>query len=1232
MAATHNNLRAATAALSAMATILLAVILLAFRPIPAFAEGGQVQGIAEGNVVLKVTPNLPCAVKADGSVLTPDAEKWSIDNIGSEEVRLGDVTVDVNKYAGPVSLSAIASVYKGEQIHGDNFSWFSYAEGKFNQQKKQQCLQPNESLRVKWSVGNLDATKNAEALKQCASADGYNLATVSFSYELKQAFAVLYDDGSAVLYKRYMDALPVVGSSFDDGTVAGARKVSKVVSNIETSGGIFNGDTNLEKISVADNGIRPTTTNQWFRNCNNLASVDLEKIDTSMVTNMTSMFGGCSKLDSLDLSNFETSKVQCMDGMFSRCYALRTLDFKSFNTSNVKDMDNMFLSCIGLTSLDLSNFDTANVEDMHSMFSGCSNLKTLKLSQSWNTGSVVSMKEMFRECSKLTELDVADWNTGSVKDMGLMFYDCGELLLRGVSEWNTENVMDMRDLFNGCAKLTNLNLAKWGTDKVTNMIGMFYRCANLETITGLSQWNTGEVTNMGYMFCQCGKLKSLDLSGWNTSKVSSMDLMFRGCVNLETLTGLEGQGWNTENVTDMRDMFMDCSKITALQLSGFNTSKVTNMGRMFAGCSGLASLNLSSFDTLKVTNVGGMFSSCSGLEEVTLKKGWNFKFEACGLPKELYVKNGDTYLVYNNDDFPITATTKFYTQKGLKAFAVVYDDGAGGKSATLYKRYVDKMPEPGKLFDDGTGARQVSAVIDDIESDCKAGIFSDSDITAVSAADDDIQPSTMERWFSGCTNLKNVNLSRVDASKVVSMANMFAGCGSLAFLDLSGWDATNVKDMSGMFSACFQLATIKLDGMKVQNVSNLNRMFANCEKLNTLNIPSDWCISKATDKGYTDMGYMFYACKSLKKIDFSKWNISNATNTEYMFYMCSDLSEIAIPSGKNPWRVKGSKDDQSNGNGATLMFGGCSSLLSLDLKNMNVEQVENMSGMFSGCSELTLLDLSGWNASNVKDMSGMFSGCIKLATLKLDSMKVQNASNMDRMFANCENLEMLSIPSDWNTSNVTNMSHMFYACKSIKGLDLSNWNVSSVADMEQMFATCSNLQMLNLANWRTSGNPVANNLLTSCSSIRQIILGAGWSIDFEIAGFPKPLYVIRENQYVALTGKPSLTQETTFYTESYKNEHPLAMQATGHDSNPAVEGAMSEQNASLEASSPRGQLDATTIAASMVESVIDQSANAAEGCCDKHVDYELENLDSNQFAELSAFSLSKRQENISIAA
>ena len=1052
MMATHNNLRAATAALSVMATILLAVILLALRPIPAFAEENQAQEAAAGNISLSVPTELNCFVKADGQVITPEAKDYAIANTGTEEVMLDAVTVTANSDSGPISLSAEAFVGTTVQPAGTLSSWFSYSKdanglGDVKSQEKQ-LIQPGQSLLAKWNVGKLNDKDNANVLNRLSGKDGFALATVTFTFKPKQAFAVLYDDGSAVLYKRCVKQMPVAGNGFNDGT--GMRKVSKVVNSIENNEGIFEDDTLIKSVTVQDSDIRPKTTKQWFLNCVNLTNAELKQLDTSLTSSMEYMFQGCTELVSIDVSG-------------------------------------------------------------------------------WDTREVTNMSCVFTYCEKITELDLSSWDTSNVTDMYSLFYDCSKLQTISFPEDGAGN--------------------KWDTRKVTNMVQLFGDCYDLNPVD-VSNWDTGSVTNMAYMFANCKKFDKFDLSRWDTGSVTDME---------------------------------------------------------------------------------GMFTNCSGLKEITLRQGWKFKFTQCDLPEVLYVKNGDTYLVYNNDDFPITATT-FYTQKGLRAFAVVYDNGTNGKIATLYKRYVGKMPEPGKLFDDGTGARQVSAVIHDIESDHKAGIFSDSDITAVSAADDDIQPSTMERWFSGCTNLKNVNLSRVDASKVVSMANMFAGCGSLAFLDLSGWDATNVKDMSGMFSACFQLDTIKLDGMKVQNVSNLNRMFANCEKLNTLNIPSDWCISKATDKGYTDMGYMFYACKSLKKIDFSKWNISNITNTEYMFYMCSNLSEIAIPSGENPWRVKGSRDDQSNDNGAKFMFGGCSSLLVLDLKNMNVEQVENMSCMFSGCSELTLLDLSGWNASNVKDMSGMFSGCIKLATLKLDSTKVQNASNMDRMFANCENLEMLSIPSDWNTSNVTNMSHMFYACKSIKGLDLSNWNVSSVTDMEQMFATCSNLQMLNLANWRTSGNPVANNLLTSCSSLRQITLGAGWSIDFAIAGFPKPLYVIRGNQYVALTGMPSLTQETTIYTESYKNEHPLELRATSHDSTLSVEDSAPEPNANLESSSPRGQFDATATASSIGDAAIDQSANAAEECCDKHVDHELDNLDSNQSAKRSSFSLSKRQEKISIAA
>lgn len=43
--------------------------------------------------------------------------------------------------------------------------------------------------------------------------------------------------------------------------------------------------------------------------------------------------------------------------------------------------------------------------------------------------------------------------------------------------------------------------------------------------------------------------------------------------------------------------------------------------------------------------------------------------------------------------------------------------------------------------------------------------------------------------------------------------------------------------------------------------------------------------------------------------------------------------------------------------------------------------------------------------------------------------------------------------SNWNVSNVKNMSYMFYGCKKLVYVgDLSNWDVSKVEDMQDMFS------------------------------------------------------------------------------------------------------------------------------------------------------------------------------------
>ena len=71
------------------------------------------------------------------------------------------------------------------------------------------------------------------------------------------------------------------------------------------------------------------------------------------------------------------------------------------------------------------------------------------------------------------------------------------------------------------------------------------------------------------------------------------------------------------------------------------------------------------------------------------------------------------------------------------------------------------------------------------------------------------------------------------------------------------------------------------------------------------------------------------------------------------------------------------------------------------------------------------LDIHKFDTSNVTDMSYMFYGC-RVNELDLSS---------------------------FNTENVTDMSYMFNEC-SVKKLDLSSFNVSNVTDMNYMFQGC----------------------------------------------------------------------------------------------------------------------------------------------------------------------------------
>ena len=123
---------------------------------------------------------------------------------------------------------------------------------------------------------------------------------------------------------------------------------------------------------------RPTNCYAWFQNFENLKQIEgIENLNTANVTDMSYMFKNCSNLAELDVTHFNTAKVTTMTGMFSGCSNLTELDLTHFNTENVTNMWLMFYGCESLTTIYVSDdFVITNITyKTYSLFYGCEKLK-----------------------------------------------------------------------------------------------------------------------------------------------------------------------------------------------------------------------------------------------------------------------------------------------------------------------------------------------------------------------------------------------------------------------------------------------------------------------------------------------------------------------------------------------------------------------------------------------------------------------------------------------------------------------------------------------------------------------------------------------------------------------------------------------------------------------------------------------------------------------------------------
>ena len=86
--------------------------------------------------------------------------------------------------------------------------------------------------------------------------------------------------------------------------------------------------------------------------------------------------------------------------------------------------------------------------------------------------------------------------------------------------------------------------------------------------------------------------------------------------------------------------------------------------------------------------------------------------------------------------------------------------------------------------------------------------------------------------FFLCYDLKSLDLSGFDTSKVTNMSSMFSmeySFGSLTSLDLSSFDTSKVTTMNWIFNKCSKLTKIMVSNKWVINSgASTDRMFDNC--------------------------------------------------------------------------------------------------------------------------------------------------------------------------------------------------------------------------------------------------------------------------------------------------------------------------------------------------------------------------------------------------------------------
>lgn len=942
---------------------------------------------------------------------------------------------------------------------------------------------------------------------------------------------------------------------------------------------MFSGATTLQKVPETLHPSIKSTANMFDR-CSNFNDPSVVNWDTSNVTDMSVMFSSASAFDQ-PIGNWNVANVTVFQGMFLGAENFnQPLD--NWDVSNAVNMQAMFRSAVKFNQ-PLEGWNTVNVTNFYGMFEGAAAFNGAV--SNWNTSNAIDMRDMFRSASAFDQ-DISAWDTSKVQNMSYMFYNANHFN-QPIGKWNVSSVSDFSRMF-AYATAFSQKLTKWCVSSQQ------YKPTDFDTSSGLiaSQlpvWGTCPDPNYVPEPMIIRKddsdiaaidtkteLKITQIEGTGATIEISPESMDLGEGSRRyTIAGATGK-FTIEPVdpdADIEGLILHGSfdaveqwyggeyipvtmgnylvqvimpESTVKEVPDYLPKTITRTTAMFLGAYQFNDPKIANWDVSHVVDMGSMFAYAADFNQDI--SSWNVT-HLPGRPTDFAANSPLTPEHEPKWYVPPVKTMEILTRVGiLNIYGIksgdtyTHPDGTT-VTATSASMQVNSQAGVGVLTLNST---QVYELVR-ISSTAVHEVYNFPTITNVKRVS-----------FQDCTEL--VKAPAVLPKTLTTTSEMFRNAEKFNDTGIVDWDVSHVTDMSGMFNTA-RVFNQDLSGWDVSNVTTMNEMFTYAESFNQ---PLDaWKVSKVTS-----MRWMF---KDTLKFNqpLGSWDVSNVTNMDSMFNGAiafnQDLSQWCVPlfSGlPNSFATNSALiadnfpvwgtcprgeiygDDYStyvlrqgyfiSNPGAKLTLGngevveipndnlgylvkdnqvGNASLVGnnaeyvargsalvkvltypknatsinhqlstnlIEVPDTLPSKVTSLKFAFDRCASFNHPNIGKWDTSNVTDMSNMFYNCSAF-NQPLNTWNTSKVTDMSYMFRSCSAFNQ---PLDtWDVGNVTNMSNMFNSAFRFSQ-PLNNWNVSNVTIMTSMFHWVSDFNYP-LNNWNVSNVTDMYGMFTGCQVFDQ---------------------------------------------------------------------------------------------------------------------------------------------------